>query len=77
MRSRGPRTVHCGKHAGFAGWLINTIVALDNPAITACSEEQQLNFICGSGADQICNPMGAPHSTKKWGLSNQRSRNHM
>lgn len=32
------------------------IVALCNPAITAWSEEQQLNFICGSVADQICNP---------------------
>lgn len=45
---------------GFAGWLINTILALDNPAISAWREEQQLNFIRGS--DQICNPMWAtPH----------------
>lgn len=49
--------MHCGKHAGFAGQLINTIGALYNPAITAWSEKQQLNFICGSGTDQICNPM--------------------
>lgn len=37
--------------------LVNKSRALCNSAISACSEEQQVNFICGPGADHLCNPM--------------------